>query len=135
VQSVEEIVFEVGGGLYPLPERQSTTLAEKLRLCAKGKFPDDVRLLAARCSELFRRRRHRSSRKRSGGDDRLPGGSTERVSLAEIEQENWSYSPQFLPMLLPKGARGGREEASEVACRDREEDASQAQAAEEDLSR
>ena len=44
---MEEVVFEVGGGLYPLPERQATILAEKLRLFAKGKFPDDVRRLAA----------------------------------------------------------------------------------------
>ena len=47
VQNMEEVVFEVGGGLYPLPERQATILAEKLRLFAQGKFPDDVRRLAA----------------------------------------------------------------------------------------
>jgi hypothetical protein len=40
-------VFEVGGGLYPLPERQASILAEQLRLFAKGNFPDDVRSLAA----------------------------------------------------------------------------------------
>ena len=34
-----------------------------------------------------------------------------------------------------EGARHGRKEASEVACPDREEDASEAQAAEEDLAR
>ena len=34
-----------------------------------------------------------------------------------------------------KGARGGREEASKVACPDREEGASKAQATEEDLAR
>jgi hypothetical protein len=44
---MEQVVFEVGGGLYPLPEGQATILAEKLRLFAKGKFPDDVRRLAA----------------------------------------------------------------------------------------
>jgi hypothetical protein len=44
---MEQVVFQVGGGLYPLPERQATLLAEKLRLFAKGTFPDDVRRLAA----------------------------------------------------------------------------------------
>jgi hypothetical protein len=44
---LEEVVFEVGGSLYPLTERQATLLAEKLRLFAKGEFPDDVRRLAA----------------------------------------------------------------------------------------
>ena len=44
---MEQVVFEVGGGLYPLPERQATLLAEKLRLFAKGTFPDEVRRLAA----------------------------------------------------------------------------------------
>jgi hypothetical protein len=38
------------------------------------------------CCELIRRPRHRSLCKRRGDYDRLPVGSNERVSLAEIEQ-------------------------------------------------
>jgi len=44
---MEQVVFEVEGGLYPFTECQATLLAEKLRLFAKGKFPDDVRRLSA----------------------------------------------------------------------------------------
>jgi hypothetical protein len=44
---MEQVVFEVGGSLYPLPERQATLLAERLRLFAQGKFPDEVHRLAA----------------------------------------------------------------------------------------
>jgi hypothetical protein len=47
VENREGVVFEVEGGLYLLPERQATTLAEKLRLFANGQFRDDVRRLAA----------------------------------------------------------------------------------------
>jgi hypothetical protein len=42
------ILFDVSGQLFALPEPQATNLAEKLRLFAKGNYPNDRLLLARR---------------------------------------------------------------------------------------
>jgi len=40
------VLFEVSGGTFAVPERQATILAENLRLFAKGEFPADVEMVA-----------------------------------------------------------------------------------------
>src|SRR5947208_14740039 len=64
-----------------------------------------------------------SGPRRRGGCPRSHQGADPEVESVDSVQS------------ITEGARRGREEASEVACPDREEDASEAQAAEEDLAR
>lgn len=42
------VTFDVSGEQFELTQEQATDLAEKLRLFAKGNYPKDIELLAAR---------------------------------------------------------------------------------------
>src|ERR1035437_1797200 len=80
-----------------------------------------------------------------GGTSRLVGKATEQTSATRARLATWfeigktggaaRCNARGRPGGTPKGARGGREEAPEVAGPNREEDADQAQATEEDLAR